>query len=103
VSFGNNRVLLNGIASKINLQEFQNGENIFEEGDIGDKFYVVLEGEVSIYKRQQFGDEFYYQDVVLVKLFRGQVSMNIYNKSIFFIFYRFNRHLVKQLWRIPLD
>jgi CRP-like cAMP-binding protein len=84
VSFGNNRVLLNGIASKINLQEFQNGENIFEEGDIGDKFYVVLEGEVSIYKRQQFGDEFYYQDVVLVKLFRGQVSMNIYNKSIFF-------------------
>ena len=34
----------------IKLEEFKSGENIIKYGEVGDKFYIVLEGFVEIYK-----------------------------------------------------
>jgi CRP-like cAMP-binding protein len=69
----NDRSVVEEIARHVSLKQCIKGETIFREGDIGEHFYIVLDGEVSIFKMQQSNKS---SDVevmnVLVKLFRGQ-------------------------------
>lgn len=49
-SFASNRPMLAKIARKISLTSVRKGKFIFEEGEVGEHFYIILEGEVSIVK-----------------------------------------------------
>ena len=46
---------LTDIAQKMQPEEFQPGQPIIKQGDIGDKFYVIAEGEVNIVVESQGG------------------------------------------------
>lgn len=41
---------LGNIASITHMEEYEEGEILFHEGDIGDQAYVVISGKVEIYK-----------------------------------------------------
>ncbi len=61
------------IAEKLELQSYVNGSHIFHEGEVGSHFYVILDGEVSIYKRKRLQSmETVSENVLLVKLGCGQ-------------------------------
>lgn len=61
------------IAAKLELQSFVNGSHIFHEGELGSHFYVILDGEVSIFKRKRIQSmETVSENVLLVKLGCGQ-------------------------------
>ena len=55
------------MADRLELMTFKKGEFIFEEGDRGMHFFIVLDGEISIVKAASDG----HKKNVLVKLFRG--------------------------------
>jgi CRP-like cAMP-binding protein len=61
------------IAARLELQSFVNGSHVFHEGEVGYSFYVILDGEVSIYKRKrvQSADNVL-ENVLLVRLGCGQ-------------------------------
>jgi len=46
-----NENVLSSIAQKVQLIEFPAGENIVNEGEIGDSFYLIKEGRVRVLKR----------------------------------------------------
>jgi CRP-like cAMP-binding protein len=58
------------ISNKVELKTFQKGDVVFNEGDPGEHFYMIVDGEVSIVKliKNDVGD---FMELVLVKLFRG--------------------------------
>eukprot|EP01033_Poteriospumella_lacustris_P005084 gene5083-3631_t len=62
------------IASHLNLHTFFSGEIVFSEGDPGDLFYIILDGEVTISKRKKLHSliDFVTENVVLVKLGVGK-------------------------------
>lgn len=45
------------IAATAQVRHFQPGEIVFQDGDHGRELYVVLEGELSVYKRTPAGHE----------------------------------------------
>jgi CRP-like cAMP-binding protein len=48
------------------------GGVVFDEGDIGNHFYMILDGEVSIIKIHRTIDGEFKEAITLVKLYRGQ-------------------------------
>lgn len=68
----NNKVL-SEIAKMLELRTFQKGEFIFEEGDVGTHFFIILEGEVSIVKclKDPYDNTRILSTNILVKMYRG--------------------------------
>ena len=64
--FLNDPDTLYSLAAKFELHSFNKGAYIFHEGDKGNHFFIVLDGEVSIVKSQDG-----FKQTVLVKLYRG--------------------------------
>lgn len=61
------------IATRLELHSYVNGSHIFHEGEVGSLFYVILDGEVSIYKRKRVQSmDSVLENVLLVKLGCGQ-------------------------------
>jgi putative nucleotidyltransferase with HDIG domain len=48
-----NDSVLSSIAEKVQLVTFRKGEDIVEEGEIGDSFYLIKEGRVRVLKRTE--------------------------------------------------
>jgi CRP-like cAMP-binding protein len=71
-SFQNNYDILSQIAKKVELSTFSKGKYIFQEGDIGNHFYIIFDGEVSIVKVKKSVFDEIIDTTVLVKMFRGQ-------------------------------
>ena len=46
-------IQLNTLALSMNKFDFAIGDNIINEGDIGDSLYIILEGEVNCVKEQK--------------------------------------------------
>lgn len=64
--------VLHQIAQNVDLHVYKRGGVIFEEGDHGNHFYMILDGEVSIIKIHRTIDGEFKEAVTLVKLYRGQ-------------------------------
>ena len=60
------------IACKMDMVAFDMGDFIFEKGDPGSHFYVILDGEISIVDTTKNADGEIVNMVTFVKLFRGQ-------------------------------
>ena len=58
------------VAREVQLEIYKQDKVIFQEHEIGRKFYLILDGEVSIVKVKHMED--YDETTVLVKLYRGQ-------------------------------
>ena len=65
-AFLNDTDMLYSLAAKFELHTFKKGAYVFNEGDIGNHFYIVLDGEVSIVKNREG-----HKPTTLVKLYRG--------------------------------
>eukprot|EP00605_Chrysophyceae_sp_TOSAG23-4_P002620 GSChrysophyteH1.ASY1.ANO1.2892.1 assembled CDS len=59
------------IASHVELTSYDKGDFIFEEGMLGEHFFMILDGEVSIVKCKKKEDGEIISTNVLVRLFRG--------------------------------
>lgn len=70
--FIKDNALMQSIAMKVELNRYEQGDPIFEEGMKGEHFYMVLDGEVSIVKCKKNIDGYVVSTTVLVVLFRGQ-------------------------------
>lgn len=70
-AFQNNREILDQVASRVELMNFNKGDIIFNEGDPGNHFYMILDGEVSIIRVRKDAEEVDHT-IVLVRMFRGQ-------------------------------
>jgi CRP-like cAMP-binding protein len=70
-SFAGSHEIMSAIARKVELMAFAKGKFIFEEGDPGDRFFIIYDGEVSIVKVKKMFDEIV-DTTVLVRMFRGQ-------------------------------
>lgn len=70
-SFQSNYEVMSAIARKVELQSYSKNRSIFQEGDVGNHFYIILDGEVSIVKVKKVFDEVI-DTTVLVRMFRGQ-------------------------------
>ena len=70
-AFKNDPELMMEIASEVELTSYEKGDFIFEEGNIGEHFYMILDGEVSIVKCKKKEDGEIISTNVLVRLFRG--------------------------------
>lgn len=62
------------VAQKLELQTYVNGGHVFFEGQPGNEFYIVLDGEISIVKKKRISAymDFITENVTLVKLSCGQ-------------------------------
>ena len=62
------------IAMHLELHTFEQGEFVFREGEQGDRFYIVLDGEISIMKKKRVHSlvDFVTENVILVKLGCGK-------------------------------
>lgn len=62
------------IAMQLNLHSYRVGDIVFSEGDPGELFYIILDGEVTISKRKKLHSliDFVTENVVLVKLGCGK-------------------------------
>lgn len=62
------------VAKKLVLHKFTTGTKIFDEGDPGDHFFIILDGEVAIMKMKKFHAlvDIIVENVLLVKLNTGQ-------------------------------
>jgi len=49
--------LLKGVVRRASLKRFTKGTKIFEEGDVGDAFYVIRKGSVKISRKNSSGEE----------------------------------------------
>lgn len=70
--FAADHALMTTIAGKVELCRFAHGDAVFEEGMLGEHFYMVLDGEVQIVRCKKDQDGFVKDTTVLVTLFRGQ-------------------------------
>ena len=70
-AFQNEPDILDEIAGEVELTTYAKGEFIFEEGMLGEHFFMILDGEVSIVKCKKKEDGEIYSTNVLVRLFRG--------------------------------
>lgn len=64
--------VMRNCAKKVRLMKYEKDHVIFNEGDRGKSFYVILDGEVAIVKMMRLLDSEKTKTEVLVKLFRGQ-------------------------------
>lgn len=64
--------VMRNCARKVRLVKYEKDRVIFNEGDPGKSFYIVLDGEVSIVKVMRLLDSEKTKTELLVKLFRGQ-------------------------------
>lgn len=69
--FASNRPLLNSIAGKVTLHHYRRDEKIFDEGEPGFHYFMILDGEISIVKLVLDANGGYADTITLVKLFRG--------------------------------
>ena len=74
---------LNTLALSMNKFDFAIGDNIINEGDMGDSLYIILEGEVNCVKEQKVQrilkqKDFFGEYAVLFDIPR---SMSIYAKT----------------------
>lgn len=53
-----NTKALEALAELMALQDFAAGSTLIEEGELGDQFFVLLSGQVSVYKRTPDGDSY---------------------------------------------
>eukprot|EP01031_Cornospumella_fuschlensis_P031261 gene31261-37774_t len=62
------------VAQKLELQTFFKGGHVFFEGQPGNEFYIVLDGEISIVKKKRISaySDFITENITLVKLSCGQ-------------------------------
>jgi tetratricopeptide (TPR) repeat protein len=65
-------MVMKNCAKKVRLKRYEKDHTIFNEGDPGKSFFVILDGEVSIVKMMRLLDSEKTKTEVLVKLFRGQ-------------------------------
>lgn len=49
---------LESLASMMQLKNFKADHTLIEEGQLGDEFFVLIEGQVSIYKKTPEGDTY---------------------------------------------
>ena len=72
--FKSNADVMSEIASKLDNKYYESGSYIFEEGEPGSHFYIIIDAEVSIVKEIRDPDdrEKIINRTVLVKLFRGK-------------------------------
>jgi CRP-like cAMP-binding protein len=70
-AFKNEPEILNEIAAEVELTSYEKGQFIFEEGMLGEHFYIIMDGEVSIVKCKKKEDGEIVSTNVLVRLFRG--------------------------------
>ena len=71
-AFKNDEHTLHEIAGEVELRSLQNEEFLFEEGMLGEHFFMILDGEISIVKCKKNADGDILKTNVLVRLFRGQ-------------------------------
>lgn len=71
-SFQSNREILDQVASKVELLTYQKGDTVFDEGQPGHHFYIILDGEISIVRIKKDPDSTMDHTIVLVRMFRGQ-------------------------------
>jgi tetratricopeptide (TPR) repeat protein len=64
--------VMKNCAKKVRLIKYEKDSVIFNEGDPGKSFYVILDGEVSIVKMMKLFDSEKIKTEILIKLFRGQ-------------------------------
>ena len=64
--------VLHQIAQNVELHSYSRGGIVFEEGDLGSHFYMILDGEISIVKINRTIDGEFREAITLVKLYRGQ-------------------------------
>lgn len=62
------------VAQQLELQTFFKGGHVFFEGQPGNEFYIVLDGEISIVKKKRISaySDFITENITLVKLSCGQ-------------------------------
>ena len=70
--FQADREFLGRVAIKLELQVWEKDRVIFQEGDYGNSFYMILDGEVAIVKTKIYKRSLLKENVTLVKLYRGQ-------------------------------
>ena len=70
-AFKNSPTRMDEIASHVELTTYEKGDFVFEEGMLGEHFYMILDGEVSIVKCKKKEDGEIISTNVLVRLFRG--------------------------------
>lgn len=63
-SIKDNPKALEALASTMTIQSFAAGQTLIEEGQLGDEFFVLIEGQVSVYKKTPDGDVY---KVVILK------------------------------------
>jgi hypothetical protein len=55
--------------SLLQHQEFQDGEYIIRQGDVGDKFYIITDGAADVIEESY--DSFHFRREVLTRLYEG--------------------------------
>ena len=70
--FQNDWTVLSRIAQNVELTNYHRGGIVFDEGDTGNHFYMILDGEVSIVKLAHNIEGDLSEVITLVKLYRGQ-------------------------------
>ena len=53
-----NKEALDTLARLMGKKSFQSGHTLISEGEMGDELYILIEGQVSIYKRTPEGDTY---------------------------------------------
>lgn len=71
-AFKNDEHTLREIAGEVELAELQKDDFLFEAGMLGEHFYMILDGEISIVLCKKNADGDILSTNVLVKLYRGQ-------------------------------
>ncbi len=58
VGLKDNTPALEALSQLMAMTEFAAGSTLIEEGELGDQFFVLLRGQVSVYKRTPDGDSY---------------------------------------------
>lgn len=71
-NFQRDAQLLLQVALQLDLVCYRKNDVIFEEGDYGSTFFIILDGEISIMQSKLFRRSNVRENVTLVKLYRGE-------------------------------